>query len=143
MTTIATDGVTIAGDGRVTAGDRIVSDSAVKLVRLADGRVAGCCGDTSDCAAFVDWLASGQSGMISVSEDFGALVMLFNRSVQHFDADLSAVTCDLPIAIGSGGDAATGAMMAGAAPGQAVQIAARCDVYSGGVVTVMCCELAQ
>ena len=48
MTVIATDGESMAGDSLTTASGQIVAYRA-KVVQFADGRIAGACGDTTEC----------------------------------------------------------------------------------------------
>lgn len=115
------------------------TDNAIKLTRLSDGRIVGSCGAAGDCAAFAKWM-NDPKGKLKVGWEFGGLVMDSEGHVHLYGQDLHPVRCDLPIAVGSGGDIAVGAMLAGADPQVAVAFACQRDTHSGGVITVMSCE---
>jgi hypothetical protein len=78
MTVIATDGRTMAADGRLTEKDLIVTDRAEKLFHAKDGSVVGCAGD---CAAIVlgrRWFERGEQEEklpVMRGRDFEALVL--------------------------------------------------------------------
>lgn len=60
MTTIATDGRSMAGDGAQFMGEIQRAANAAKVVRLPDGGLVGCSGNSNDCEAFRQWLIAGQ-----------------------------------------------------------------------------------
>lgn len=132
MTTIATDGKSMAGDSQTTGGN-ILCRHAPKVFKAKDGRVFGCCGPVVDCLKFEAWMASsGESPKLS--EGFEALVLALDGSVDWIDRELIAVRHIVPFAIGSGAEIAIGALLAGKSPAEAVKIAAQRDVKTGGEV---------
>jgi len=137
MTTIATDGRSMAGDGLATSQTVAITDrKMVKVWRLEDGRIVGCAGDRSDALAFRDWLNGSERPKIVKS--FEALVLNMDGTAQYFcDPRLIGDIVELPTAIGSGMSFALAAMDAGASPDQAVRIAAERDPFTGGDITVI------
>lgn len=137
MTTIATDGVTIAADGRTTAGKEIVTDEAKKIHRLPDGSVVGEAGLCTAGILAVEELAyaiqedrhpknyKGDYTLLRLTPD-GRAIIYWN--------ELVGIEIPTPAAIGSGGEFARGAMAAGASAREAVRIATKLDSASGGKV---------
>lgn len=139
MTTIATDGRSMAGDGRaIDQRDTIVSDARTKVRRLSDGRIVGTAGNSFDAAAYVDWIEQGKPGGCPIEDDrFGALILNLDGTVTWVDGKGREMVTPTPCAIGSGQDLAIGAMEAGADPFAAVMIAARRDPWTGGRVSTL------
>lgn len=137
MTTIATDGRTMAGDGLATDHfDTIVNVARVKVHRIPDGRIVGCTGNSFDAQSYREWLADGENGDCPVKqEQFSALILNTDGSVEFVDHKGRRIATPAPAATGSGQDYAFGAMDHGASPGQAVLIACGRDIHSGGVIT--------
>lgn len=136
MTTIATDGKSMAGDGMSSRDSLITAVRSVKVERLSDGRIVGAAGDKPDCARFRKWLCDG--GQAPKFKDFAALVLHPDGSlVYHTESDISGTATEAPNAIGSGAEIAIGAMEAGATPEQAIQIAAKRNAWTGGLITVV------
>jgi ATP-dependent protease HslVU (ClpYQ) peptidase subunit len=136
MTTIATDGKSMAADGRTTAGNTVVDATTRKLHRLADGRIVGMCGNSQDGPAFLEWLRSG-GDKPKLGENFGALVLTPRGRIEKYEDSCIAIPRKPPQATGSGMDFALGALDAGATPDQAVRIAAKRDIYTGGKITTL------
>lgn len=138
MTTIATDGRSMAADTHSTSEGLIVNRSAVKVTRAKDGSLVGVAGDCSAGALFRRWLDEGerQDSLPNFrgAEDFIAIVLRPDGRLDAFDKALVAVEYELPAAVGSGGQLALGAMLAGRSPAQAVEIAAQRDGPTGDVV---------
>lgn len=133
MTTIATDGKSMAGDGMSCSMDMVVATGRKKVRRLDDGRIVGCSGNVASIVRFLDWLDGGEKP--NIEEGFGALILNSDGSVNQFCEQLVPMTVDLPIAIGSGVHFAVGAMLAGASPRRAVEIASSRDPHSGGDIS--------
>jgi ATP-dependent protease HslVU (ClpYQ) peptidase subunit len=138
VTTVATDGKSMAADGRAVNGrDTIVAENVLKLHRVCDAHI-GFSGGEADGHAFVRWFMKMREKAdyepLKVADDFGALVLYDDGLVVLYDHELSRVTVELPYAIGTGSQLALGAMLAGASPEQAVKIAASRDVWSGGAI---------
>lgn len=138
MTTIATDGKTMAADTLITAGGQRVAHMR-KVHQTNDGRIYACAGRCEHGTMFGKWLDDPQSEKPKLDDEFGALVMHRDGRVFHYTDLLEPVEFTIPQAIGSGGDIALGAMLHGASPVAAVQIAAQRDVGTGGAIDVMCC----
>lgn len=141
MTTIATDGKSMAGDGLVTSGDAIFGYNLVKVRRAPDGRIAGASGTGYDADAFHAWLANGGDPP-KLNEHFEALVLYPDGTCRSYDSDCRSIPEELPSATGSGRLAAIGAMEFGAGPERAVEIACARDAMSGGKITVLHLEPA-
>lgn len=140
MTTIATDGETMAADGLCTQHGTVIDRNRVKVHRLEDGRIVGGCGDTADNELVVEWLAAGaKSGEEPVISDAGSVVLVLHPcgGVDIIDRQCRPLRIPTPIAIGSGCDYAMGAMDAGASPERAVEIAAARNPNTGGKITVL------
>jgi ATP-dependent protease HslVU (ClpYQ) peptidase subunit len=135
MTTIATDGKTMAGDGQAQTDMTIVDSNRRKVFRLTNGSLVGCAGNSVDAISFRRWL-DDDGNKPHIKEEFAALVLNKNGDVEYYDRLLVPLELSLPTAIGSGADFALAAMDAGASPAQAVEIAARRDPYTGGTITV-------
>lgn len=143
MTTIATDGKSMAGDSRGCANNVIRCDNEQKLYRLTDGRIIGFCGTAGAARDYIAWLEDAAGGdKPKIEDDFSALVLTPEGVVQvHCNCALPDNT-DLPVTIGSGGAIALGAMLAGASPEEAVAISAQRDPFTGGKTTVLHLESA-
>lgn len=135
MTTIATDGKSMAGDGLVNCGGTITDTEFAKVRRLSDGSIVGFAGSVYDVETFLFWMENGQSSELKLSENFcalhvtGAGVFSFDNRGQRIAEPVRATT-------GSGGDFALAAMDCGLTPEQAVQMACARDIHSGGKITV-------
>lgn len=136
MTTIATDGKTIAADSRGTAAEIIRCNTEEKLVRLSDGRIVGYSGTSHAARAYVAWLEAGGERP-QITGNFSALVLHPDGSAEVHYSDDMPDRVDLPAVLGSGGSIALGAMLAGATPAEAVAIAAQRDPFTGGEVKTM------
>lgn len=137
MTTIACNGMSMAGDGFVTNGDVVFSRSFAKVRRLSDGRIAGVSGSAFHVAPFLEWLEDGGEKPKIDVENFEALVLHVDGTCLCYDADCRSIPEELPTASGSGKAFALGAMDAGATPEEAVEIACDRDCSSGGTVIVL------
>jgi ATP-dependent protease HslVU (ClpYQ) peptidase subunit len=136
VTTIATDGHWMAGDGQAEAGGTVLATSRCKVVRLSDGSLFGSAGRSIDGAAVAKWLVErGKPPKVEVG--WCALRVYPGGRVEYLTQDLEPVSIDLPAAIGSGMDLALGAMLAGATPKEAIEIAAQRDMRTGGAITVL------
>jgi ATP-dependent protease HslVU (ClpYQ) peptidase subunit len=135
VTTIATDGKIMAGDTLTTAGGYVVRH-AVKVHRATDGRIFGCCGPSVDALKFKAWMTDPAAETPKLGDDFTALILNVDGTVDWIDCALIPVKSLAPAAIGSGCELAIGAMLAGANPAQAVGIAGQRDTGTGGEITI-------
>lgn len=137
MTTIATDGRTIAADGQITAAkDYVVNTRASKLARLAAGRIVGCCGPTGDGELFIEWLENGGKKP-RLCGTFAAIVLSMNDAPRVYWNDCTSEKILAAYAIGSGAQWALAAMDLGKGVEEAVAYACTRDIYSGGEITVL------
>jgi 20S proteasome alpha/beta subunit len=134
VTTVATDGLGMAADGRAIVDRTIITDERIKIHQLGDGRIIGCSGQGGDIAAFRAWLEAGGEGRLKVSRGAVALVLDPDGSVTRITDDGVKLPVPAPMACGSGMDFAIGAMEAGATPEEAVEIACARDPGSGGKI---------
>lgn len=135
MTTIATDGKSMAGDGLVTGNDCVHATDFRKVFRLKDGRIVGFSGSAYHYSGFINWLESGGE-VPSMDEHFEALVLNLDGSVLSYDQLCRSIVQPTPAATGSGTPFALGAMDAGASPEVAVGIACKRNPSTGGQIIV-------
>jgi ATP-dependent protease HslVU (ClpYQ) peptidase subunit len=132
MTTIAfRDGV-LAGDGRITTGDMIDTNSHRKVHRLRDGRLMGWAGGVEDGERMRRALNKDQEPPKDL--DLTCLLIERDGSVHLWEKAIFVKQKDTYFAIGSGAGYALGAMDAGASAAQAVAIGIKRDTSSGGKV---------
>jgi ATP-dependent protease HslVU (ClpYQ) peptidase subunit len=137
MTTIATDGKVIASDSRITCGSIIATDKDEKIFKGKKGSIIGCAGSRADIEKFRCWCLEGKSkNEIPELENFSAIELTSSGKVYGYGDSCYRIKVEAPHAIGTGGDIALGAMLSGIAPKEAVQIAIKKDVWSGGKVVV-------
>lgn len=134
MTTIATDGKSMAGDGQVHCSNTITDTTARKVFRLKDGRIVGGAGCAYSLGVMRAWLESG-GDVPSVSEDFTMLI-LSKEGVKSVNHRGHFIDEPLIAAVGSGMDFALAAMELGASPAEAIVIASKRDVHTGGEIMV-------
>lgn len=140
MTTIATDGKTVAADGRITA-DFIDSDEAIKIVEIR-GEIVGTRGDCDLGEAYLDWVSAGSDPdhKPDVPEewdaDFFEALHVSRLGVFYVGGrNFAKIKMEAPMAIGSGGVLARTAMRLGKTPKEAVEFAITLDPHSGGKIT--------
>lgn len=156
MTTIATKDGVIAGEGRMSLGATIIKDDTVKVFNI-NNHLVGVCGAARAISTFVSWLqkhtdyrmVSEQVGdlvdlippVLEQSEDYTALVVTPDKQVLLYEGGVPIdMGYDVHMAIGSGGDFALSAMDSGLSAEEAVKVAMKRDVYSGGTITVVALE---
>lgn len=136
MTTIATDGWSLAGDGRSTNGDAVSDTDRRKVFPLEDGSIIGISGRTRDGERAARALLANPSDHGDAKGDYTLLRLHRNGRVEVYEGSLSdPIKARPPYAIGSGWVPAVAAMRAGAEPKAAVKIAASLDVFTGGKIT--------
>lgn len=137
MTTIATDGKTIAADGLCVSGEMITDSNAKKLTRLPDGSIVGGCGELAPIRRAIDCLHAPGAHPDDFTGEFMLLRLMPDGEIIRYEGSLFGVETPAPAAIGTGREFAVGAMLAGKAAKRAVEIATSCDVYSGGTIVEM------
>lgn len=141
MTTIATDGKSMAADSRGCANNIVRNDSEVKLHRISGGRITGCSGTIGAAKAYIAWLDKNDgSAKPKVDDGFRALVLHPEGRIEVHCNDEMPDIAQAPAVLGSGGSLALGAMLAGASPAEAVEIAAMRDPFTGGTITELSIE---
>jgi ATP-dependent protease HslVU (ClpYQ) peptidase subunit len=142
VTTIATDGYSIAADGRTTMSGIILSENENKLVSMSDGSVIGYAGARSTALHAISEIEDAELHRRepdAVEGDYTLLRLYPSGAVALMDDGVGLrhpLWVTPPFAIGSGSVAATAAMVARASPKKAVRIAMGVDSNSGGVINV-------
>lgn len=135
MTTIAWDGRVLAADSLLTAcGNRA---KAKKVFRLKDGSLYGGCGDYQIVLAVKAWLNGGEKPKLDDNADFHCLLVKSDGVYS-----LANLLVEMPImesfaAVGSGQDFALAALHLGKSAKEAVEVACRFDVSTGGEIDVL------
>lgn len=149
MTTIATDGRTVAADGMSCVGDEIIDLEAQKII-VKHGRVYAITGSHPLGMAAIDWHMAGatpgsQPGAGGDIE-WSLIVIEGTAPIRSVTKYTSAVpypdAYPIPQAFGSGCEYAMGALLHGASPLEAVEIAARLNSKTGGTIEVVDIEYA-
>ena len=143
MTTVAWDGEILAADTAAVISGRSVRYEG-KLRRFDNGFIGGLCGALEPCLEAMDFLNECDCEpdgweRPSISGGGEIVVVTLDRKVILFNTKkLVRVTLkEAKYAMGSGGDIALGAMMAGAGAPQAVRYAIERDPNSGFDVVFM------
>lgn len=143
----------MVSDGRVTLGDTVIKDDMVKVFWVNNHLVGGA-GRARSISTFVHWLqkqtdytiVSNEVGdlvdlvppVLEDDEGFSALVLTPTKQVLLYDGNIPIdLGKDVYTSIGSGSVYCLAAMDAGASAEDAVKIAMKRDVYSGGEITVV------
>lgn len=152
MTTIAVRAGKMVSDGQVSFGDRI-DQMSLKKVRKINGCLVGGAGRLSSILQFFSWfevwsdaqLVQGEAPHVQVfipegldDEDFTGLVVFTDGVVFMYEGgkrSYELVNSEY-YAIGSGADFALSAMDAGATAEEAVKVAIKRDVFSGGEIFI-------
>lgn len=143
MTTIVWDGKTLATDSRATHADIVESDSVKKLFKIKSSRsnylACAVCGDYVQGLKIIKWLKAGMSDDFPEIDKDRTTSVICLREDKALDIYRS-VDKGFPLPIkglytdGSGWELAMGAMDAGATAIEAVKIAIKRDIHSGGKV---------
>ena len=153
MTTIAVKGGVMVGDGRCSLGSTVIKDDMVKVFWI-NNHLMGGAGRARSISTFAQWLqkhtdytiVNQEVGdlvdlippVLQDDEEFTALVLTPDRQVLMYDGNVALnLGHDVPASIGSGSVFAIAAMDAGSSAEDAVKIAMKRDVYSGGEITAV------
>lgn len=133
MTTIACNTTTMAGDTLLVSDTKCHAQKVFKY----RGSCVGIAGTYVDCMMFVKWWERGAKEELPKMDDVEALVLTSDGRILCFDGHTSFYTIDDKFsAIGSGAQAALGAMHMGADPQKAVKVAGKVDPGTGNKTTV-------
>ncbi len=137
MTTIACDGLSIVADSQLTDGNGIIVGYTKKIIRLDDGRLYASCGSSDDSELVIEWLNDGaiKKDKPEVSDEFAAIVL--GDDLFLYTRKLVAMKMEAPYFLGSGYELAKAAHDACGDLQDAVMIACKYDIYSGGDIQVM------
>lgn len=125
----------MAADSRVCAGSLIYECN--DKIKIVGGRLVGTAGETGPIAKFLAWLEHPVGDAPEFTEDALSVIALGVDGLSHYgDSVHGTVITQQFLACGSGADAAMAAMYCGKTPAEAVAIAIKCDVNSGGKVHV-------
>lgn len=142
MTTIATDGKTIAYDGQITVNSIVVETDFKKCRRITRGKYAGFyvahAGHMGYLPQIEEWISGTRKRLPSLCSDQNNTVLVgyTGAYVLHYPTS-DFINTSLPLTMGSGWEIALGAIHAGASPERAVKIAAQLDTLTGGEITVI------
>jgi ATP-dependent protease HslVU (ClpYQ) peptidase subunit len=132
VTTIAyRDGV-LAGDGRTTVGDTVVSAIKKKVFRLRDGCLFGYSGSQEDGERLRHAIKTGAAS--PALENIQALLILVSGKIMLYEGMMWVHLSDPYTAIGTGTPYALTAMDCGLDAPSAVRMALKRDTASGGKV---------
>ena len=139
MTTIAYKDGVIAYDSRVTRGSLIDHDDYEKLIHR-QGHCFLITGSGCDFSTLIDEFFGAKSGRkpldaVALVVTNGGLCQVGHDAESGFWMD--DVWMDRPFAIGSGRDFALAAMDMGASGKEAVEAAAKRDIYTGGTIRTL------
>ena len=140
MTTIAIDkNYMLACDGRSTIGDIICNKTTPKIFRVEDDFIAGA-GRYVNALEFVEWYKDRSRKCPNVEGT--TIIVLLSKKKKLLLVETSSsgnihmTAVDVPFALGTGGQLALGAMLAGKNAKDAILIAAQRDVYTNNKVKV-------
>lgn len=140
MTTIAYDGKRLVTDSRLTRGNTITTNNCKKLfTNIGDYKAIATFGSQVYIRRFINNISKG---LDTTSGDYGAIMITQKNEVFLVDMEEGyeerlEFDPDQPAAWGSGCDHALAAMYAGATAVEAVEIAIRMDIYSGGELQIV------
>jgi len=133
MTTIVCNTQYMAGDTLLTSDIKCHAQKVFKH----KGNCVGSAGSYTECIVFVNWWKKGAKSDPPDMKDVEALILTSDGRILCFDQHESFFELkDDFAAIGSGAQAALGAMHMGASPEQAVNIAGKVDPGTGNKTTV-------
>lgn len=137
MTTIATDGKSIAADTMISSSEELLG-YAEKLFETKDGGLAGFAGSVCVLEQVKNWLQGHTENPPEFLNDteFEGLILRKGR-VFYMNHHFIEIEYLSPNAVGSGASIALGAMLHGANPREAVQYAIERDLFTGGTVTIL------
>lgn len=135
MTTLAWDGSSLAVDSLVTAG--AAKWGQVRKIARVRNAVCAFTGSVAGGLLLLEWYGDGaEPGEFPRlrADGFAELVVVREGKCLHFESTHMPSEVQAPAAWGTGREYALGALAAGATARQAVQIAARYDALTGGLI---------
>ena len=138
MTTVAFDGKSLAADSQTTTGS--IRGTTVKIAKNKAGFLVAGSGDLCVIKQWLNWVLDGMPPERQPEHCRESNIIVVDPRGRVTVFEDNAVALSPPRkqwALGTGSDIALGAMAAGADARQAVKIACKLDVYSGGRVVVL------
>lgn len=142
MTTIAYRNGIIAADGLATRNGIVVETKARKIRRLANGDIVGLTGDACFLESFIEWHLDRSKDRFDLGESSGIVLNSSGLFEYEIKCDFSQVHDEFA-AWGSGFAIAIAAMTMGASAVEAVELAAKLDIKTGGEIISLSLEAAQ
>lgn len=141
MTTIAYRNGIMASDSQATGGE-IVRGETTKLHRTIHGTLIGISGHSGLTPLLIAWVEGGRKWedrpTLPQHVELHAIIVRPRGTITVLSQDFIEQPVETPfIAVGSGNELATGAMAMGATAAEAVEVAARFDVYTGGRIVTL------
>lgn len=142
MTVIASDGLTIAADGQLMLGQSEIGALNLKKIRVVEAKaIYAMDGTIALLDALIDWHRKGADPHalpVSSGDDDWGMVVITTEGVTAFNKGVPyPARWAYPLTLGCGADYAMGAMLAGASPQQAVEIACAKNAFCGGDIQVI------
>lgn len=136
MTTIAWDGKTLATDSCESKGNTVTSLKSKKLfLDVGPYKAVAHTGSSQDIKPLLDWIRGGDKAQLKLDiftilaiDENGCCHRLHNSEIGEFTLEKE------PVTEGTGDNIALGAMDAGATAIEAIKIACKRDIYTGGKV---------
>lgn len=140
MTTIVYHRGILAADSMVTAGGRRFGFKTKIAKRKS--LLAAACGSSPICRKFIDWFRAGMKGnapSMKFDDDISASAVIFTGDFRFVTFDIEGVNeIDAEFFVsGSGSRFALGALEAGLHPADAVRVATKHDLYTGGDILTL------
>jgi len=144
MTTIATDGHQIVADTLQVWGTERSLRPATKMI-VRNKTIYALSGTYGLLNDLIEWVEAGarQKDVPFADLDWQwTMLVLRQGSIWQASSELPGLLQEggFPFAIGSGSEFALGAMHAGATPLEAIRIASKLDIYTGGPLDVLWVE---
>ena len=133
MTTIAYDGYILAADTQVTANDNFVFGHTNKIHKLGDGSYLAFAGDVNLLPAMIDFFETGKEVNLN-GKNFEMLHISRDGIAYDYYDNLNKGFATIPWVGGSGAQIALTALTCGKNAIEAVEVATRIDIRSGGDV---------
>ena len=140
MTTIATDGVTIAADGRQCSGSEVITDNGRKII-VRGGHIFAIAGGQAAAVAAIDWVLAGaihDEAPKAGEHGWRLIVIDPNRRLVRYTSECPYPDeFYYPQSFAAGADFARAAMLCGKSPAEAVQLVIDNNLETGTGGTVM------
>jgi ATP-dependent protease HslVU (ClpYQ) peptidase subunit len=136
MTTVVTNGKSIAADSQVTA-DTTKEGATFKKIRRVNGELFGLAGDVGVTPLLWEWISSGAAveDMLDLPTHEYEILRVTRSGVYYTANDTwTWMRVNRITGIGTGGAYAEVALKAGAPIRRAVQLAIEKDLFSGGKI---------